>query len=596
MNTHHLMRMHAVWLVLLAATSPVGAISIEFDYSYDANGFFADPARRATLETAGQVYEDLLADDLDPIQAGSSGLGYDNTWEAMFDDPAGGQLVTITDLSVAADTLVVFVGGRDLGGGELARGGPGGVGGTGSDEWLDTIRGRGEEHGFGSGATDFGPWGGFITFDTRLDPYAPPSSGGGLPFITDPGGGYDPDARDWNFNPDAEPDPWQNDFYTVAVHELAHVLGFGTSESWNTYVDAGNALYTGPTAASQNAGPVGLDGTLGHWQADTTHHVFPDGTLQPALMNPDVEAGESRSLTNLDVAALVDVGWELTTEPEDPTLVVGRHVFYNNSAYDGNSWLADERDDGAIATDKNALLPGEQAAFENYTSFDKGLNGIVIDVRNLAEPDSLNLADFEFRIGGGTDLALWDNAPDPAMLAVRHGDGLGGADRVTLVWLDGQIQNQWLEVTLLSGDTTGLSNNDVFYFGNIIAETGNSTGNAMVTSSDLIDTRDNPRGLANPASITDPYDLNRDGFVDSRDIVLVRENLDSPLGGVPLISVDPIAEGAPASVPEPASWLLAAIGLLLLGSTAARRSTSARHRRLATAPVRSASAPLSRRR
>lgn len=38
--------------------------------------------------------------------------------------------------------------------------------------------------------------------------------------------------------------------------------------------------------------------------------------------------------------------------------VVGRHVFYNNSRFDGGTPAPTQGDDGAIAVDKQVLLPG----------------------------------------------------------------------------------------------------------------------------------------------------------------------------------------------------------------------------------------------
>ena len=43
---------------------------------------------------------------------------------------------------------------------------------------------------------------------------------------------------------------------------------------------------------------------------------------------------------------------------------------------------ANKFDDLAIA-DKEALLPGDDALFINYTSYSRGINGIMIDVEGL---------------------------------------------------------------------------------------------------------------------------------------------------------------------------------------------------------------------
>ena len=63
--------------------------------------------------------------------------------------------------------------------------------------------------------------------------------------------------------------------------------------------------------------------------------------------------------------------------------VVARQLFYNDSAWDGNNAAANADDDDAIATDKVALLPGMTATFANYTSYSRGINGLMIDVQDL---------------------------------------------------------------------------------------------------------------------------------------------------------------------------------------------------------------------
>ncbi|MDY7010415.1 MAG: hypothetical protein SVV80_06635 [Planctomycetota bacterium] len=89
-----------------------------------------------------------------------------------------------------------------------------------------------------------------------------------------------------------------------------------------------------------------------------------------------------------------DVG---ALESETKATVVGRHVFYNNSAFDGNNAAANADDDGAIATDKTALLPGQTATFANYTSFSRGINGVMVDISEL--PGTPTAADFAFKTG-----------------------------------------------------------------------------------------------------------------------------------------------------------------------------------------------------
>src|SRR5690348_6381568 len=60
--------------------------------------------------------------------------------------------------------------------------------------------------------------------------------------------------------------------------------------------------------------------------------------------------------------------------------VVGRWLFYNQSAFDGNDPAANPADDGAIATDKSALTPNNTAQTTNFTSYSKGINGLMVDI------------------------------------------------------------------------------------------------------------------------------------------------------------------------------------------------------------------------
>ncbi len=222
--------------------------------------------------------------------------------------------------------------------------------------------------------------------------------------------------------------------------------------------------------------------------------------------------------------------------------VTGRHVFYNGSKYDGENSAASELDDQAIAVDKRALLPGQPAQFENYTSYSRGINGVMVDAKGLL--GDVSLADFRFRVGNTNSVANWASAPAPTSLTIRRGAGVNGADRLTLVWPEGTIKNQWLEVTLRSNATTGLPRDEVFYFGNAIGETGDNPSNALVNASDILAARDNPRGPLTLAGIDNPHDFNRDRLVTATDVILARDHVTSPFTALRRITPDV----APAAV------------------------------------------------
>ena len=265
-------------VVLLTTSSTLNAFTISFDYSYDSDGFFDDPARKSTLESAGAFFGSRIADDLAAINSSSR-----NSFSAEFSNPATGDPNTLDGYNVAADTLVVFAGARSIGGSTLGIGGPGGFSARGSDSYLELVRTRGESGAAGdrSFVTDFGPWGGSLAFDSDVPWY----------FDNDP-------STDESFT--------GNDFYSVALHELVHVLGFGTSDAWDNRVAGG--LFEGPAA-----GRVALSGDDRHWLDGTFSDV--NGVAQETAMDPSITLGTRKGLTELDLNGLRDIGWEVTAIP-----------------------------------------------------------------------------------------------------------------------------------------------------------------------------------------------------------------------------------------------------------------------------------------
>jgi hypothetical protein len=233
--------------------------------------------------------------------------------------------------------------------------------------------------------------------------------------------------------------------------------------------------------------------------------------------------------------------------------VVGRQVFYNNSALDGSDPAADPRDDAAIATDKQALLPGQPAGFGNSTAYGRGINGIMVDVLGLPEGVTPAAADFEFSVGSGGDPASWALAPDPSAVSVRRGEGANGADRLTLTWPDGAILNQWLRVTVRATANTGLAAADVFYFGNLA---GDVNGDRAVNGSDFAILASN-FGKSGAGMSFATGDLNADGAVNGSDFAILGGGFGKSLPAVQVpamvqvvgaVQTAPAARGAPTPV------------------------------------------------
>ncbi len=93
----------------------------------------------------------------------------------------------------------------------------------------------------------------------------------------------------------------QADFLSVAIHEIAHVMGFGTSTNWQNLVSGTDFIGTKSTEIYGN--PVPLDG--GHWDDSVTI----DG--RETAMDTTLSDGTRQLLTRLDYAGLEDIGWQV---------------------------------------------------------------------------------------------------------------------------------------------------------------------------------------------------------------------------------------------------------------------------------------------
>ena len=187
----------------------------------------------------------------------------------------------------------------------------------------------------------------------------------------------------------------------------------------------------------------------------------------------------------------------------------------------------------SLATDKTALLPGQSSTFANYTSYSLGLNGVVVDIVGLPSgtTNAQMLASLQFAQWNGIGTVNFAALPGAAIptATILAGGGAGGSARVTIAFPDNTVQNTWLQVTVLANAATGLSANDVFYFGNAIGDVGvgnttGATGRIRVNATDTGAVRTNQSTLPNSAPVTNIYDINRDGRVNATDTGLVRSN------------------------------------------------------------------------
>ncbi len=214
------------------------------------------------LQAAADSLASRFGDDLAAITPG----GFNQWIPSVFhpsQGPADQLSGTVTELAanlpVAANEIIIYAGARNLPGANRGVGGPASFlfpsqeiscqAQTECDQILaginafkDLVTGRGEPGAITSPRTDVAPQIGSVSFDTDTD---------------------------WHFGLTADGiQPGQVDFLSVAVHEIAHVLGFGITRldaitSWENLTSTGAFTGAKATAAYQGVGNVPVANN--HW-------------------------------------------------------------------------------------------------------------------------------------------------------------------------------------------------------------------------------------------------------------------------------------------------------------------------------------------
>lgn len=237
---------------------------IRFDYRFDTKGFFAAPERKKALEGAARIWGRLVQDDFATVPKG--------TYAKVRDPEHPTEPAQALDLDADVDDLVIFVGASELAGSTTgtsqATAGLSGI----TD---DALRSSLEKRFYG---TPFQPWTGWISFD-----------------VSEP----------WYFDPD--PDvaktipPASLDFVSVALHEIGHVLGFGTADAFKAHATTGAFDGANASAAFGGKGPA-LTSDHSHFASSVLV-----GGAHP-LMDVSDKAGTRYLPTALDLAVLEDLG------------------------------------------------------------------------------------------------------------------------------------------------------------------------------------------------------------------------------------------------------------------------------------------------
>lgn len=280
------------------ARSDPPPFTIHFDYRFDSAAYFT-PRHRALLDQAAAVFESRITDTLEPIAA-SPGDDY----RLLFCNPElpincdiaiPETLKAVHNEPIPANTLVVFVASYDYG--SPHRLGEAGYGVQIADKvspgLARKLRCRGQSGGCPAddeAATDTGPWGGSMSISSSVDWYL-----------------------DDEIKTDDVP-PERYDFYSMVLHELGHLLGFGVADSWKArLIHEGVPYFMG----GDGVGKQELFADTGHWTdaKPSTREGLGD---YEAAMDRNQVPGQRKLFTDLDFAALRDIGWQVQAPPPPP--------------------------------------------------------------------------------------------------------------------------------------------------------------------------------------------------------------------------------------------------------------------------------------
>lgn len=345
----------------LIAPSSVCAFNITLDYSHD--DFFTNPSNpygavaQAALQAAADELSGLIENSLTPITTNQVTASAGGTSAAFlvnynYTDPSDGVTRLQTNpVGIGTDEIRIYVGAHSLEVFTFAEASTGSPSlSIGYDPSKTTTQ---VEAAFGAAANNLNPLFGRgsaplqrISGSVGLNNgdsanYGPLPFGpvmGSMWFNDSPGdisSGRESWATNndyWHFDHTTPVGTGKLDLYSIALHEIIHVLGYGTGENWNDYVSGLD--WTGPEASALlGGGENALDEDGYHITSGLLSPGYEDGIPRQTVMNRSPLVGQRDQLTLLDLAFLRDAGYEIAAVPEPSTSTLVALVVLFSSTY-----------------------------------------------------------------------------------------------------------------------------------------------------------------------------------------------------------------------------------------------------------------------
>ena len=302
------------------------SFDIKFDYRFDSNNFFTDE-RKAILEQAGDIWSSYIQDEFEDIPAGEL---------LTFNIDGEEQQVTLDE---PIDDLIIFVSSVELDSNALTLG-EGAFYANYAEGSIEEQRILGD---------DFQPWLGTIEFNSAS-------------------------ADNFYFDSTPETDddiPFdKQDFLSLSLHEIGHVLGIGISDAFKAQIEDGE--FTGTNSVGLNNGqPIPLD-------EDDTHIAegFSLDADADSLLDKTFTFGERNLPTALDLGALADIGYDIIAYDDAPVF----HFYQLEKGFHFYTADLNERNVTVEKSDRGELdYELEDVAFRTLMSDKDSLTGETIE-------------------------------------------------------------------------------------------------------------------------------------------------------------------------------------------------------------------------